>query len=194
MGDREAVKVLKFLLALVLCGAAATSRANSDPGYSYYEIGNVKAARPAATQEALLLVGGGDWNLKAFRWFAAKTGHGHLVVIAAYGDGEDGKYLYRDVGGFASVQTLVFNNRKASYDPRVLRVLRHADGIFIAGGDQSKYVRFWKGTPVAQCVPVKRETWVAQTSPFTAEETQRVHELTKAISREPGLYRRKFRA
>lgn len=51
-----------------------------------------------------------------------------------------------------------------------------------------------RGTPVAQCVPVKRESWVAQTAPFTAEETQRVHELTKAINREPGLYRRKFRA
>ena len=74
------------------------------------------------------------------------------MIAVASGDGEDGKYLYRDVGGFASVQTLVFNNRKASYDPRVLRVLRHADGIFIAGGDQSKYVRFWKGTPVAQAV------------------------------------------
>jgi hypothetical protein len=51
-----------------------------------------------------------------------------------------------------------------------------------------------KGTPVAQCVPVKRESWVVQTAPFTAEETQRVHELTKAINRDPGLYRRKFRA
>ena len=28
-----------------------------------------------------------------------------------------------------------------------------------------------KGTPVAQCIPVKRETWVARTLPFTAEET-----------------------
>jgi hypothetical protein len=51
-----------------------------------------------------------------------------------------------------------------------------------------------KGTPVAQCLPVKRESWVAYTAPFTAEETQRVQKLTKAINHEPGLYRRKFRA
>jgi len=51
-----------------------------------------------------------------------------------------------------------------------------------------------RGTPIAQCLAVKRERWVAHTAPFTAEETQRVHELTKAIIREPGLYRRKFRA
>ncbi len=149
-------KALAILfVAFTLLGATSAGFANTDAGYSYYEVGKVNSARPAPTERALLLVGGGDWNLDAFRWFAAKTGHGHLVVIAAYGDGEDGKYFYRDVGGFTSVETLVFTSRKASYNPRVLRVLRHADGIFIAGGDQSKYVRFWKGTPVAQAIDSK---------------------------------------
>jgi hypothetical protein len=50
-----------------------------------------------------------------------------------------------------------------------------------------------KGTPVAQCLAIKRETCVARTAPFTAEETQRAHDLTNAIFREPGLYRRQFR-
>jgi hypothetical protein len=49
------------------------------------------------------------------------------------------------------------------------------------------------GTPIAQCLPVKRESWVAQTAPFTTEEARRVDELAHAIKREPGLYRRKFR-
>jgi len=43
-------------------------------------------------------------------------------------------------------------------------------------------------------MPVKRGDWVAQTGPFTPDETQRVHDLTNAISRERGLYRRQFRA
>lgn len=51
-----------------------------------------------------------------------------------------------------------------------------------------------RGTPVAQCVPVKRESWIARIATLTAEEAQRAHELAKAVSREPGLYRRKFRA
>jgi hypothetical protein len=51
-----------------------------------------------------------------------------------------------------------------------------------------------KGTPVAQCIPVKREKWVVTTAPLTEEETQRFHETTKAISAEPGFYRRNFRA
>jgi hypothetical protein len=49
-----------------------------------------------------------------------------------------------------------------------------------------------KGTPVAQCFPVKRENWVARTAAFTEEETQRAHDLTNSISRETGVYRRQF--
>lgn len=50
-----------------------------------------------------------------------------------------------------------------------------------------------KGTPIAQCIPVKRESWKAQTSSFTAEETQRVHELRNELRRQPDLYRKNFR-
>jgi hypothetical protein len=51
-----------------------------------------------------------------------------------------------------------------------------------------------KGTPVAQCMPVKRESWVARAATFTKEEAQRAHDLTTAIYRETGIYRRQFRA
>jgi beta-aspartyl-peptidase (threonine type) len=100
----------------------------------------------------LLLSGGGDWDIEAFRWFAAKAGHGHIVMLGAYGGGEDGQSFFRDVGGVTSVETLVFDRRDASFDPKALAILAHADGIFIEGGDQSKYVRFWKGTPVARLI------------------------------------------
>jgi hypothetical protein len=49
------------------------------------------------------------------------------------------------------------------------------------------------GTPIAQCLAVKRDSWVAETAPMTVEETQRVHKLTRAIKSESGLYRRQFR-
>jgi hypothetical protein len=51
-----------------------------------------------------------------------------------------------------------------------------------------------KGTPVAQCMPVKRQEWVVRSAPFTEEETQRAHDLTNTIYRETGVYRRQFRA
>ncbi|MDB5548257.1 MAG: hypothetical protein JWP21_1704 [Tardiphaga sp.] len=51
-----------------------------------------------------------------------------------------------------------------------------------------------KGTPVAQCIPVKRDTWQVRTDTFSADDTQRVHDLSSAIYRETGIYRRQFRA
>jgi hypothetical protein len=51
-----------------------------------------------------------------------------------------------------------------------------------------------KGTPVAQCFPVRRETWVARTETFSDEEAQSAHELLGEIRREKGVYRRRFRA
>jgi hypothetical protein len=50
-----------------------------------------------------------------------------------------------------------------------------------------------KGTPVAQCVPVKRENWAVRTTTFTPEETQRAHDLVNAIYAETGVYRRLYR-
>ena len=51
-----------------------------------------------------------------------------------------------------------------------------------------------KGTPIAQCILVKRETWTAQKSSFTDEEVREVHAFRSELSRESGLYRRKYRA
>jgi len=50
-----------------------------------------------------------------------------------------------------------------------------------------------RGTPVAQCIPVKRGDWVAQASSFTAEEETRVNDFRSKLRRQPNLYRRNFR-
>lgn len=51
-----------------------------------------------------------------------------------------------------------------------------------------------KGTPIAQCLPVKRESWTAQIDTLSESEAQRVHELSTAVLRDTGIYRRQFRA
>ncbi|MET4388857.1 hypothetical protein ABIB73_004622 [Bradyrhizobium sp. F1.4.3] len=50
-----------------------------------------------------------------------------------------------------------------------------------------------KGTPIAQCIPVKRGDWVMETSSLSDDEARRIRELSSALKREPGLYRRKYR-
>jgi beta-aspartyl-peptidase (threonine type) len=130
------------------CTAGATEASTVRAGYEYYQIGDPDAVRPAGTKPGLLLMGGGAWPHQAFAWFAAQGGHGHFVILRASGAEDLQKELYDDVGGVASVQTLVFHSRAAASDPRVLEIVRRADGVFIAGGDQANYVRFWKGTPL----------------------------------------------
>ena len=51
-----------------------------------------------------------------------------------------------------------------------------------------------KGTPVAQCIPIRRESWSLQTATFTDEQAQRTHDLAGEMARERGVYRKRFRA
>lgn len=51
-----------------------------------------------------------------------------------------------------------------------------------------------RGTPVAQCIPVKRETWTLQTATFSEDDAQRNQALLEEMGRERGVYRRRFRA
>lgn len=144
--------LLRLALAVLALLAPAAAPARPDGSYSYYAVGDLAAARRGATAPALMLVGGGDWDYGAFRWFAERAGHGHIVVLRASGEGQAGEEIYRQVGGVASVQTIVFHSRAAANDTRVLDILARADGIFIAGGDQANYVRYWKDTPIARAL------------------------------------------
>ena len=51
-----------------------------------------------------------------------------------------------------------------------------------------------KGTPVAQCLPLKRDTWQAEFKVIEGEGAARLQDLTAAILKEQGIYRRQFRA
>ena len=51
-----------------------------------------------------------------------------------------------------------------------------------------------RGTPVAQCIPVKRESWTAKIDTLSDEAAQRVRNLSSAMDAESGVYRRQFRA
>ena len=51
-----------------------------------------------------------------------------------------------------------------------------------------------KGTPVAQCLPVKRETWSATFEELSSEGVMRMIETQDATDSESGVYRRQFRA
>jgi L-asparaginase / beta-aspartyl-peptidase len=118
-------------------------------GYRHFKVGDLQAPTPGKVSPGLMLMGGGDRNFEIMRWFFAKAGNGHIVVLRASQTTDVADEFFYDVGGVKSVETFVFKSRDAATDPKILASLARADGIFIAGGDQARYVRFWKGTPIA---------------------------------------------
>ena len=50
-----------------------------------------------------------------------------------------------------------------------------------------------KGTPVAQCLPVKRESWTSRFDVLSAEENAQMIETRDAIGQQADVYRRRFR-
>src|SRR5581483_6810491 len=74
-----------------------------------------------------------------------------VVVIRASGTDAYNPYIY-GLGKVNSVETIVFKSRAAAGDPFVLDKIRHAEALFIAGGDQSNYLKYWQGTPVAAAI------------------------------------------
>lgn len=120
------------------------------PAYDHYITGSPADVSPA-TQGGLLLAGGGTDQPDAFRWLIRKAGGGDLVVLRA--SGADGYHSFvMRMGGVDSIESFVVHSREAAADPTLLDRLRRAEAIFFAGGDQSRYVRFFKDTEVETIV------------------------------------------
>ena len=132
---------------LVLAACAASPE---QPGYRYYVTGN-PADVSTETRGLLVLQGGGDDVDENYIRMGEYAGGGDFVVLRASGDDDYNDYIYA-LCRCDSVETIVFTGREAASDPFVLDKLRNAEAVFIAGGDQSNYVRFWKGTPVEEAI------------------------------------------
>lgn len=143
-------------------------------GTQYFVAGNpspvqpLPAPRPQALQPVVLMGGGPDVD-EAYRWMIQQAGitrstGGRFVVIRASGtDAYDPYFYYSDklnstnipavdgfVGGanlgLTSAETLIITSRDAANDPFVNAVVGSANALWIAGGDQSQYLKLWTGT------------------------------------------------
>lgn len=157
-GMKNMIRICRALIVLSLFAAGAFAGQTAaapdwvGPGYEHYVQGDINAPTPGPVAPGYALMGGGDWPAESFRWFVHKAGGGHIVVLRASGGAELQDEIFHDVGGVVSVETLVIHEREAAKDPRLLAVIARADGIFIGGGDQSNYVRAWKGTPLNKLI------------------------------------------
>jgi cyanophycinase len=121
-----------------------------EPAYQYFITGSAQDVH-TKPQPGILLAGGGQDVDAAFKWFLTKAAGGDVVVLRASGAGGYHPYFMK-IAAVDSVETVVFRSAEASRDAFVLQRIRRADAIFIAGGDQWNYVRFWKDTPVEDAI------------------------------------------
>lgn len=138
-----------FLL-LCLPTLVPAEQAPGPTGYTRYLTGNAAdVVRP--TSGLLVLQGGGDDVDENYVQMGARGGGGDFVVLRATGAGDYGDYIH-ELCNCDSVETLVVDSRAAASDPTVVETVRNAEALFIAGGDQSNYVRYWKGTPLEDAI------------------------------------------
>ncbi len=140
--------VSAVLIFFLLCASAfAIVRGSS---YKYKRVGSELDAQ-THTDPGIAMMGGGADLDEAFRWLCGKAHGGDFLILRAAGKDDYNKYVNK-LCQMNSVATLIIPNRKAAEEPRVAKIIRQATVIFIAGGDQSRYIDFWKGTPVQEAL------------------------------------------
>lgn len=118
--------------------------------WKYVRTGNA-ADSPAQPKSGYALMGGGGNQEAAFRWLCERTNGGDFLVLSARDDEPYLKEKNDEIKAYCplnSAATLSFWDREDSNDPKVLQIIEQAETIYLNGGDQSDYVRFWQDTPM----------------------------------------------
>jgi cyanophycinase len=149
--SRRIMKVRQsLLLSLLLCLTLYASATGRAADFKYVRQGSPQDVQTHAEAGVAMMGGGTDLD-EAFLWLCAKAKGGDFLIVRAHGSVDYNPY----VAGLChvnSVATLIIPSRKAAQEPRVAEIIGQAEAIFIAGGDQSRYVNFWKGTPVEDAI------------------------------------------
>lgn len=149
MGDLKYFLSLYLLLVLLAGCTASGSKERPppqpDPPPASLGIIGDEDDVDTETMGGIVLMGGSTDVDKAMAWMIGQSGGGDFVVIRATGTDAYNPYIFR-MGGANSVETLKINSISLANDSSVTQKIRNAEALFIAGGDQSDYVRFWKDT------------------------------------------------
>jgi cyanophycinase len=140
------LRTLSFVSTVTILFCCVSQAAS----YQYMRIGNKSDVKTTPIAGTAMMGGGKDLDV-AFKWLCDKANGGDFLILRATGDDDYNPY----VNGLCkanSVATLIIPDRAAAEDPAVADIIRHAEAVFIAGGDQANYIHFWKGTPVQEAI------------------------------------------
>jgi len=139
-----------FHLAAVVLILVLLSQTSLAASYKYKRIGEKSDAQTKPVAGIAMMGGGTDLD-EAFRWLCDKADGGDFLILRARGSNDYNSYV-KKLCKTNSVATLVIHDRNAAQNPAVAYIIRHAEAVFIAGGDQALYLNFWTGTPVQDAI------------------------------------------
>ncbi len=149
---------MKRGLLVLLVSLYAVAALAAKPPYEYYRIGGAEVA--AAPAPGVVLMGGGTDVDAAFQWLCDRADGGDFLVIRARGTDAYNPYIWDLCPAINSVATLIIPSPDAAGLPAVANIIRGAEAIWIAGGDQSLYVNYWSGTLVQEALQAQIDNGV----------------------------------
>lgn len=116
--------------------------------YQSYRVGNSTNLDVIPTP-GICLMGGATENDIAMQWFLSLANGGDVLVLRASGSDAYNAYFYSQLQiALHSVETLVITTEQASQESYVIDRINQAEAIWIAGGDQSNYINFFKSNAI----------------------------------------------
>ncbi len=143
------MKNVACLFALLAAAADAQSygKLTKGNGWDYVRLGNPNDVA-VTTRGGILFEGGSTDVDAAYQWMCEKANGGDLLVIRASGTAAYNSYIYGLCPALNSVSTLIIYNRTGAQQAFVKDTILKAGALFIAGGDQGKYVEYYTDSHV----------------------------------------------
>ncbi|RZM29724.1 MAG: cyanophycinase [Pedobacter sp.] len=99
----------------------------------------------------MVLMGGGTDVEAAFKWMIDRSGGGDVVIIRVSGTDAYNPFVNK-LGQVNSVETLKIDTKELADNDTVANIIRNAEMLFIAGGDQSDYMNLWRNTKTGKAL------------------------------------------
>lgn len=146
---------MKHALGLMLLAALTVAPGfGAKKNYDYIRVGNAADVVKQTTGGTVLMGGGTDVDA-AFQWMCGLSGGGDFLVLRATGTDAYNPYIQHLCPGANSVATLIVPSRAGASDSFVVAAVEQAEAVWLAGGDQSNYLNYWKGTPLQAALQAK---------------------------------------
>lgn len=119
--------------------------------YEYRVACGEVSTQSSSSSQALMLIGGAEAGssaeIPATEWLLNNAPNGDYLVLRAGGTGSQASWVCDNFSSqVSSAAELSVDSRSDANNATLVNTVRHAEIIFIAGGDQNEYEDNWKGT------------------------------------------------